>query len=290
MYLISTIELLNLWISVLKIMQLNFVLVLLCFMVTCVQILYGSTCDCLFCPDTAKIPAASKREIYNSSPCPAGTAAAVSELNVESTDKSGIRIYTKDDPSSSQSYTAGSSGSTVTCFKMGSRFLVGGVKPRIYVIIECEEWSKSCSVDYNINLVCASVGTTSTSTSATRSTSTPPTRSTFTRVSTTTSTSTPVTVPTATAVMINNTCECDCCKGSETCQAAYVGTIFYGTGKCETSDCTSKCAKQFSTCPSSRDEAGKIVAHCINNAGITLKTALYIPLLIIISLYVFDIK
>lgn len=243
-------------------------------MVTYVQILYGRTCDCTFCFDTDNVRAAGQLEIYNANPCPAGTAAVVSKLNVESTDKSGIRIYTKDDPSSSEYYTAGSSTSTVTCFNMGDGFTVGGLKPRIYVIIECEQWSKPCPIRHTINLGCRSVGTTST----------PATRSTFTRVSTTTSTSTPVSVPTATAIMVNNTCECDCCKGSATCQVAYVGTIFYGIGRCEASDCASKCAKQFSNCPSSRDEAGKIVPRCINNAGVTLKTALYIQLLIIISL------
>ncbi len=265
-------------------------------MVTFVQILYGRTCDCIFCFDTGTVPAAGEREIYNTNPCPAGTAAAVSELNVESTDQSGIQIYTKDDPSSSEYYTAGSTTSTVTCFKMGGGFVVGARKPRIYVIIECKEWFQSCSVRYTISLVCRSVGTTSTfistSTSTFISTSTstfiPTSTSTF--ISTSTSTSIPVTLPTATAVVFNNTCECECCKGSATCQPAYAGTIFYGIRKCDASDCASQCAKQFSNCPSSRDEPGKIVTRCINNAGITLKTAFYIPLLITIFLYVFKTK
>lgn len=278
-------------------MQLNFTLVLLCFMVIFVQLLYGRTCDCDFCMDTATVPAAGEREIYNTSPCPVGTAAAVSELNVESTDQSGIQIYTKDDPSSSQYYTAGSSTSTVTCFKMGDGFVVGGQKPRIYVIIQCKQWFQSCPIQYTIDIICTKIGTTSTSTPATRSTitaastttTTAVTRSTISTVWTTTTTSTSVTVPTATAVVINNTCECDCCKGSTECKPTYVGTIFYGSNKCQVSDCTNQCARQFSNCPSSRDEPGNIAARCINNTGITIKTTFYIPFLIIIFLYVFKI-
>jgi len=52
--------------------------------------------------DSATISAGSERQIYNSYSCPAGTAAAVSELKAQSTDQSGFQVYTRDDPSSSE--------------------------------------------------------------------------------------------------------------------------------------------------------------------------------------------
>ena len=284
-------------------MHFNFVSMLLYLMITFDQILYGRTCDCTFCFDHATVSAGGESRIYNEYLCPAGTAAAVSEINVQSTDQSGFQIYTKDDPSSSESYTAGSTTSTVTCFNMGDGFVVGGRQPRIYVIIRCEEWSQPCSVRYTIDLVCTHVGTTSTAKSTSISTIKPTSVSTIkptsistiiptsisTIIPTSMSTTKPVDPSTVTTVVFDNICECQCCKGSAVCNPVYVGIIFYGTSKCEASDCASQCAKQFSDCPVNRTEPGKIVTHCRNNAGIMLKSSFYVPVLVIISIHIFNI-
>ena len=252
-------------------MQFKLVLILLYFMVTFVQILYGRICSCTSCFDDVTIPASKEDRIYNSDLCPAGTAAAVSDIKVQSTDGSGFQVYTKDDPSSSTYYVAGSTTSTVTCFNMGSGFLVGGQQSRIYVIITCEEWFQSCSVEYNIDIVCTQIGTTAT----------PKTTS----ISTATSTN----PSTLTTIVFDNTCECQCCKGSAVCNPVYVGIISYGTRICEASDCAKQCAKQFSDCPVDATEPGKIVTQCRNNAVIMQKSSFFGPLLVAISIYIFNI-
>ncbi|CAM4835757.1 unnamed protein product [Rotaria magnacalcarata] len=131
-------------------------------MIIFVQTLHGQTCDCRICPDSATVPANSERQIFNSLPCPAGSAAAVSSINVQSTDGSAFEIATKDDPSGATYYVAGSTNSPVTCFKMGSGFNVGGEKSRIYVVMSCLNGIKSCSLRYSIRLICRSVATTPT--------------------------------------------------------------------------------------------------------------------------------
>ncbi|CAF1267630.1 unnamed protein product [Adineta steineri] len=67
-----------------------------------------------------------------------------------------------DDPSGSSYYPAGSTSSTVPCFKMNSIFKVGGVKSQIYVVIRCKELTRSCSLRYSIGLTCMPIATTST--------------------------------------------------------------------------------------------------------------------------------
>ena len=264
-------------------------------MVTFVQILYGRICSCTSCFDDVTIPASKEDRIYNSDLCPAGTAAAVSDIKVQSTDGSGFQVYTKDDPSSSTYYVAGSTTSTVTCFNMGSGFLVGGQQSRIYVIITCEEWFKSCSVEYNIDIVCTQIGTTSTpkTTSISTISSTSASMTNSTSVSTTSSTSistaTSTNPSTLTTIVFDNTCECQCCKGSAVCNPVYVGIISYGTRICEASDCAKQCAKQFSDCPVDATEPGKIVTQCRNNAVIMQKSSFFGLLLVAISIYIFNI-
>lgn len=269
-------------------MQSRVALILLYSMITLVQTLYGKACGCTFCTDTTTISAGSKRQIYNPQSCPAGTAAAVSELKVQSTDGSGFKVYTKDDPSSSEYYPDASTTSTATCFNMGDGFVVGVRYPRIYVIISCEEWIQSCDIRYTVDLVCRRVETTSTTTATSRfpSTTTATSRSTSAVISTTLSTTQPISPSTATAVVYENICECQCCKGSSTCNPVYVGLIRYGTKRCQPSDCTTQCLKQFSACPASGIELGKIVTQCRNNIGTGLKTSFYISLLGILSLYI----
>jgi hypothetical protein len=145
------------------IMQFNSILVLLLFIIIFVQTLHGQTCDCRICPDSTTVPANSERQLFNSPPCPAGSAAAVSSINVQSTDGSGFQISTMDDPSDTTHYTAGSTNSLVTCFKMGSGSNVGGQKSRIYVVMRCRNGLKPCSLRYSIRLICRSVAATSTS-------------------------------------------------------------------------------------------------------------------------------
>ncbi len=90
-------------------------------------------------------------------------------------------------------------------------------------------------------------------------------------------------------VVFDNICECQCCKGNAVCTPGYVGLIFYGTNRCEPTDCTRQCAKQFSACPASATEPGKIVTQCRNNAGIGLKSSFYISFLTIVFLFIFNI-
>ncbi|CAF0967507.1 unnamed protein product [Adineta steineri] len=151
-------------------MQFNSILVSLLFMTIFVRTLHGQTCDCRFCLDNVTMNANSERSFSLKNPCQAGTAAAVSSLNVQSKDGSGFQIYTKDDPSELSYYTAGSINSTVTCFNKGSGFNVGGVKSQIYVVIRCKELLRSCSLHYSISLICIPITATSTARSTPSST------------------------------------------------------------------------------------------------------------------------
>lgn len=252
-------------------MQFNVVLIFLYLMITFVRTSPEGTCDCTSCTYTAIISAGSEYRIYNSAACSGVTVAAVSDLKVQSTNQRGIQIYTQDDPSSAEYYTAASTASTVTCFNMADGDVVGGRHPRIYVTIQCKEWVQSCEIRYTVNLRCVRVGTTSTI------------------APTSVSTAKPVGPSTVTSIVVDNICECQCCKGSAGCTPVYVGVIFYGTNRCEPTDCTKQCVKQFPACPASGIEPGKIVTQCRNNADIGLKSSFYILFLTIIFLHTFNI-
>ena len=250
------------------------VVVALLFMIAFVQNLHGQTCNCRICPDSVTLNANSEYQISNSALCPAGTAAAVSTIDVQSTDGSGFQIYTMDDPSDTVYYSAGSTATTVSCFNMGSGVTVGGQKSRIYVIIRCKSSIRSCSLRYSIRLICARVQTTSN----------PKSTSTFTvgPVSpTTVTTAKPVNPSTVTAIVVDNTCDCQCCRGSAVCVPVYVGSIFYGTNTCDPSNCAHQCSTLFSDCPADGSQTGKVETHCKGNAGITLKNPFYMSLLVL---------
>ena len=251
-----------------EIMQFKSILLLLLFMVIFVQTLRGQTCDCTFCSDRVTVSAYGENRIYNPIPCPAGKAAAVSTINVQSTDGSGFQIFTMDDPTGTTYYTAGSTTTTVTCFKMGSGVVVGGQKSQIYVVIKCRNSLNSCSLKYSIDLICASVTTTSTPklTSA--------------------STAKPVQPSTVAPIGGGNTCECHCCKGSATCTSVLVGAILYNSNTCEVSNCARRCPTLFSACPTGGNQLGKIKTYCKTNTGITKKNVFYITLL---SLFILNI-
>ncbi len=204
-------------------MQFNSVLVFLLFMVTFVQNLYGQTCDCLFCLDRATAAANSDLRVFNSAPCPAGRAAAVSAINVQSTDGSAFQIYTKDDPSDSTYYVAGSTTSSVTCFRMGQGVTVGGQKSRIYVVMRCLNLIRPCSLRYSIDLICRSVTTTPTPISTSASTTAPvnpPTVATVTTSNRTTTSLLPQATPNWVGIfnMVNrcDTRTCCCASGQAT--------------------------------------------------------------------------
>ena len=242
-------------------------------------------CSCTFCTDTTTISAGSETRIYNPVSCPAGTGASISELKIQSTDQSGFQVYTKDAPSSTEYYIAGSSASTVTCFNKGDGIVVGGKYSHIYVIIQCKEWIQSCKIRYTVEITCRQTGTTSTI----RPITTTRWPSTTTSTSVTTTTTKPFDPSTASSIVVDNVCECQCCKGSAGCTPVYVGVIFYGTNRCEPTDCKKQCARQFSTCPANETESGKIVTQCRNNAHIGLKSSFYILFSTIIFLYIFSI-
>ncbi|UJR17601.1 hypothetical protein I4U23_004497 [Adineta vaga] len=261
-------------------MQNFFILVVFLFLVTLIQYSNGQKCDCTFCMDKVNVSANTQNLFSNTAACPTGTAAAVSALNVESTDGSGFQVFTKDDPSSTTSYTAGSTSSIVTCFKMGSGFFVGGQKPRIYVVIQCSNGFRPCSLRYSISITCATVQASSTIKSTAVSTIKP-------IKSTTVSTIKPIKSSTNPAALNYNVCECHCCRESSVCAPKHVGTLLYGLNTCTESDCTSRCSRQFSSCLISVDSPAKIKAHCKTNAGTTFKNLFYIPLLILI-LYILN--
>jgi hypothetical protein len=244
-------------------MQFNSILLLLLCLISSVQRIYGQTCDCRSCSNTATVNPFTQFQASLSTPCSVGTAAAVSAINVQSTDGSGFEVYTRDDPSGSAYYVAGSTTSSVTCFKMGDGIVVGGQNPQIYVVIKCDSLFQPCKVRYSMRLTCVRIATTSTP---------KPTLS---------STVKPVRPPTVPPVKVNNTCECQCCKGSSTCVPVYVGTIVYGVNKCNPSNCLNQCSRNFPVCLVNANQPGKVVTQCRNNAAITLKTPFYIPILIL---------
>ncbi|CAF0875754.1 unnamed protein product [Adineta steineri] len=173
-------------------MQFNSILVLLFFMAMFVRTLHGQTCGCSFCSDSVLVSANSESQFFLKTPCQAGTAAAVSSLNVQSIDGSGFRVYTKDDPSGLYFYSNGSTTSTVTCFNKGSGFNIGGVKSQIYVIIRCTELDRSCSLRHSIGFTCMPIKTINTPKSTLSSTVKPVNPST---AATATASARPVAIP-----------------------------------------------------------------------------------------------
>lgn len=222
-------------------MQFNSVSVLLLFLITFVHPLHGQTCNCIACLSRVTLNANSNYQVYNSAPCPAGEAAAVSELNVESTDGSGFEIRTTNDPSETTFYTAGSTTSSVTCFDMGNGRFVGGQKSRIYVVLSCKNWIQPCPLSYSIRLVCIPTGTVSTPN--------PTSASTVNTVNSSTSDS--------------DTCVCRCCSNgynSVTAGGSSIvniqrcspsrsdGTIIKMSNTCTIASCRQLCIDRVSTC------------------------------------------
>ena len=202
-------------------MQLNSVLLLLLFLITLVHHLHSQSCNCAGCLDKTTVNANSDAKIYNPVLCPEGAAAAVSELNVQSTDGSQFQIYTKNDPSGAAYYTAGSTTTSVTCFDIGNGRLVGGQKSQIYVVMNCKNWIQPCPLRYSITLVCIPLETVSTSLSTPK----PASASTVTTVNSSTSGS--------------DACVCRCCNNGYNSVSAG-GSSIVNVQRCSPSSSDSK--------------------------------------------------
>lgn len=251
-------------------MQFNVLLIFSCFVIPFARTSSETTCGCASCTNTVIISPGGEFQIYNSVPCSAGRAAAVAQLQVQSTDQSVFQVRTRDYPSSPEYYPSASTTSDTTCFNMEDGIAVGVRRPQIYVIIQCKEWSQSCHIRYNFILGCKQIEPTSSI------------------APTSVSTTKPVSPSTVTSIVIDNICECECCKGSATCTPVYVGVVFYGTNRCQPVDCSRQCERQFSACPVSGVEFGKIVTQCRNHANMRLKRSLYVLFLTTVLLYTFN--
>jgi hypothetical protein len=149
---------------------------------------------------------------------------------------------------------------------MARGLVVGGMKPRIYVVIRCRNSNRPCSIEYSIDLICVRDSTTPSSIRRSSSVSTVKT----------------VKPTTAAPVVYTETCECHCCIRKATCTPEHIGYILYPTNKYEDSHCVSQCTKRFVDCPTNANIPGKIKTFYNSTPGIMSKNVFYISLLILL--------
>ena len=111
-------------------------------------------CDCVGCLDTRSVSAGATWSVAYG-PCGTSLYAAVTKLNMHTTDGSTFRVRTTPPAPTTQYYTGASSADSVTCYNKAAGSNVGDpAQAELQIDVTCNNVFYACPIEYSINVQC----------------------------------------------------------------------------------------------------------------------------------------